>query len=43
MYSPSPSIPFAGGSSSLGAGTCTFSSGTGILGSSGTLKILKCV
>lgn len=34
-------IPLAGGSTFLGTGTGAFSSGTGFLGASGTLKISK--
>lgn len=43
MYTPSLSIPLALGGSSLGTGMCTFSSGTGLSGTSGTLKVLKLV
>lgn len=39
----SVSIPLARGVSSVGTGMCTFSSGTGFLGTSGTLKIFEFV
>lgn len=42
-YTPSLNIPLTGGGSALGTGMCTFSSGRGFLGTSGTLKTLKCV